>query len=313
MNKLLTVVATVFLCGQLLFAQGPNDGYIMENDAEQHVISHPDPVYPAIAKAAHIQGSVLVHADVDERGTVTKVEAIGGSPMLRGAATEAVKHWTYRPFEVSGKVSPVKIVVSVPFSLGIPSATEKSDQAIGQAYFPKSDECRAATASGAWDKALLLCGDMNTIASRFPDESLRHLEIQDAHIKYGEALAFNKRLSEALLQFNAAVALAQKYLKPNESEYAEPFYWQAFVEHAQGSPVEGDRDYAISEESYRNAIANLPDMKVPYGRALAHVLSYHAILMDQLGRTDDAARMRADAKTFDPNVIISRPATESKK
>jgi tetratricopeptide (TPR) repeat protein len=310
MNKLLTIVATVSLCGQLLFAQGPNEGYIMENDAEQHVISHPDPVYPAIAKAVHLQGVVLIHADVDEHGMVTKVEAIGGPPMLRGAATDAVKHWTYQPFEVDRKASPVKIVVSVAFSLGIPSATEKSDQAIGQAYFPMDERCRSLLHVGKWSEAVSVCKDVADISDRFPDPSLRPNEIRLAHQDYGEALAFDGQLPDALKEFELVVANAEKYLKPTYAEYAAAYYWRAFAEHASGMRMEAERDYQTAEASYRKAMVNLPDMKIIYGRELAHTLAYHSILADQTGRAKEAETMRAEALTLDSKALDGMPKKE---
>jgi TonB family protein len=291
-------------------AQGPNEGFVMEAEGAQHLLEHPDPIYPPIAKAAHVHGSVLLHADVDEHGKVIHVEAIGGPPMLRQAAIDAVQHWSYRPFEADGKPASVHVVVSVPFSLGIPDATEKSDEAIGQAYFPKADECRAANHAGQWEKAVTLCGDLNTIASRFPDERQRELEIQDAHVEYGEALAFSGKLAQAGEQFDAAVALAQKYLKPSQTEYAGPFFWRAFSEHARAMPVEAERDYSTAESAWRKAMVALPDMKTIYGRELAHCLAYHSVLADQTGRPKEADAMRAEAAKLDPHALDGLPKKE---
>ncbi len=50
---------------------------------------------------------VLLHLDVDATGRVQKVEVIGGPPMLRQTATNAVKNWSYRPFEKDGVAVPV--------------------------------------------------------------------------------------------------------------------------------------------------------------------------------------------------------------
>src|ERR1035438_118469 len=105
MNRFVWIALIAFapLCSAN--GQGPNEGFVMESEGTQHLLQHADPIYPPIAKAAHVQGTVLLHVDVDERGNVTKAEVIGGPPMLRGAATDAVKHWTYRPFEINGKAS----------------------------------------------------------------------------------------------------------------------------------------------------------------------------------------------------------------
>jgi TonB family protein len=303
MSKGLFLLLLLFSSACLL-AQGANEGFVSDGEVTRHLKTHIDPKYPPIAVAAHVQGSVLLHADVDEAGAVTKVEVIGGPPMLRGAAEAAVKQWAFTPFEVDGKVAAVKIAVSVPFSLGIPAATEKSDSAIGQAYFPKDDECRAASRAGHWDDAVKLCEELNTIASRFPDVSLRSNEIRAAHQEYGEALLFHRELPKALEQFEASIVLAQKYLKPTDAEYATAFYWRAFAEQVSGDRTAADADYQAAESSYRKAMVNLPSMQTMYAKYLAHTLSYHALLLDQTGRKDEAVKMRDEAKSLDPNVKL---------
>jgi TonB family protein len=291
----------------LATAQGPNEGFISESEGTSHLIKHPDPIYPPIAKAVHVQGSVLLHATVDTTGAVTKIEIVGGHPMLRGAAEDAVKHWIYRPFEVNGKPAVVQVIVSVPFSLGIPSAQEKSDEAIGQAFFPKADECEAANHAGHWTDAAKLCGDLATIAQRFPDPSSRWLEILDAHQDYGEALAFSGSVPEALIQFHQAVDIAQKRLTNKNAEYGTAFYWLAYAEHVSHMPAEADQDYATAELAYRNAIADLPDMKKIYSRYLAHTLAFHSVLENQTGHADEAKAMRAEALSLDPHSLDRYP------
>ena len=303
MNRKFFIVVTCALFCAFASGQEPNEGFVLEGEATRHLLEHGDPIYPAIAKATHVQGSVLLHADVDEHGSVTNVEVVGGPPMLRQAALDAVRGWTYKPFAVNGQASKVRIVVSVPFSLGIPASTEKSDNAIGQAYFPKADECRAANAKGQWAQAVVSCGDLVTIAERFPDPSLRMNEIRGAHQDYGEALAFSGDLPKALDQFHRTTENAEKSLTSKDAEYATAYYWQAFAEHASKMPAEAERDYSKAEDSYRKAMANLSDMKQIYGRYLAHTLAYHSILAQQTGRDDQAKAMQAEALQLDSKAL----------
>jgi TonB family protein len=284
-------------------AQNSNEGFIMEGEGSRHLVSHPKPVYPPIAELAHIQGSVLLHVTVDTSGAVTRVDVVGGPPMLRGAAVDAVKRWTYRPFEVNGHAATVKVVVSVPFSLGIPDALEKSDEAIGQAYFPKADECRTANSTGHWSDAVKACGDLVKIAEQFPDPSSRSAEIGSAHQDYGEALAFTGQLPAALAQLRLTTASADKYLKPSDVEYGSAYYWQAFAEHSSHMLTEADRDYSIAEASYRKAIVSLPDMKPMYSRYLAHSLAFHSVLMEQTGDLVRMKTMREEASSIDPHAL----------
>jgi TonB family protein len=304
MSKLLILIFASWLCcHSMAYGQGPNEGFVMEGEGTRHLLPHAEPLYPPIAKAAHVQGSVLLHADVDEKGAVTKVEVIGGPPMLRGAATDAVKQWKYKPFEVDGKPAAVRVVVSVPFSLGIPTSLEKSDNAIGQAYFPKADECRAANAAGRWTDAVRTCGDLVVIADRFPEPSLRMNEIRGAHQNYGEALAFSGDLPNALVEFHKTTEVAEKSLTSRDAEYGSAYYWLAFGEHASKMQSEAERDYSKAEDSYRKAMENLPDMKQIYGRYLAHTLAYHSVLAAQTGRENEAKAMQAEALKLDPKAL----------
>jgi TonB family protein len=303
MSKLLFLFFAAIFAIRSSCAQGPNEGFVMEGEGARHLLTHVEAVYPPIAKAAHVQGSVLLHASVDEKGVVTKVEVVGGPPMLTGAAVEAAKQWRYAPFEKNGIPSAVQVVISIPFSLGIPAATEKSDNAIGQAYFPKADECRNANSTGEWARAVILCGELVAIADRFPDPSQRMNEIRGAHQDYGEALAFSGDLPKALVQFHQTTELAEKSLTATDAEYGTAYYWQAFGEHASKMPTEAERDYSKAEDSYRKAMINLPDMRQIYGRYLAHTLAYHSVLALQTGRENQAKAMQAEALQLDPKAL----------
>jgi hypothetical protein len=57
-------------------------------------------------------------------------------------------------------------------------------------------------------------------------------------------------------------------------------------------------DLQIAEETHRRAIANLPDMKKPYSQTLASILRTHANFLDQVGRTEEAAKLRAEADSL---------------
>jgi len=259
-NLFILIVACLLFSHSMSHGQGPNEGFVLEGEGTQH-LPHAEPLYPPIAKAAHVQGSVLLHADVDEQGAVTKVEVIGGPPMLRGAAMDAVGQWKYKPFEVDGKSAAVRAVVSVPFSLGIPTSLEKSDTKIGQAYFPKADECRAANAAGRRTDPVKTCENLVVFAGRFPDSSLRMNEIRGAHQNYGEALAFSGKLQEALVEFHKTTEIAEKSLTSKDAEYGSAYSWWAFAQHASKMQLDAERDYSKAEDRYRKAIENLPDMK----------------------------------------------------
>ena len=48
-------------------------------------------MYPAIAKAAHVSGAVVLHAVVSKTGTIQSLSVVSGPEMLRANAVLAVQ------------------------------------------------------------------------------------------------------------------------------------------------------------------------------------------------------------------------------
>ena len=75
------------------------------------------PVYPAIARIAHIQGVVILEAVLDAGGRVDDVRVLRSIPQLDQAAIDAVRQWRYTPTLLNGRAVPVIITVTVNFTL----------------------------------------------------------------------------------------------------------------------------------------------------------------------------------------------------
>jgi TonB family protein len=96
---------------------------LKENVANSYLLYQVSPLYPLIAKNAHISGTVVLDCIISTDGTVESLDYISGPPLLLKAAMDAVRQWRYKPVLVNGK--PVRIIstVSVIFTLaGSPSA-----------------------------------------------------------------------------------------------------------------------------------------------------------------------------------------------
>jgi periplasmic protein TonB len=76
------------------------------------------PQYPAIAKAARIQGVVVLQATISIVGTIQNLRVISGPPMLQQAALDAVRSWRYKPYLLNGEPVEVETTVNVVFNLG---------------------------------------------------------------------------------------------------------------------------------------------------------------------------------------------------
>jgi TonB family protein len=89
------------------------------------IISRTDPIYPPVAKAAHVQGAVVLHAILSKVGSIENLQVISGPPMLRGSAMDAVKDWKYRPYIINGAPVEVDTTITVNFTIGDSAAPPK--------------------------------------------------------------------------------------------------------------------------------------------------------------------------------------------
>ena len=75
------------------------------------------PEYPPVAKAARIEGLVVLEATLDERGIVQNVTVLRSVPLLDQAAIDAVRQWRYSPTRLNGVAIPIIMTVTVTFSI----------------------------------------------------------------------------------------------------------------------------------------------------------------------------------------------------
>jgi protein TonB len=76
------------------------------------------PQYPAIAKAARIQGTVVLQATISKTGSIENLRVVSGPPMLQQSAMDAVRSWRYKPYLLNGDPVEVETTVNVVFNLG---------------------------------------------------------------------------------------------------------------------------------------------------------------------------------------------------
>ncbi len=73
------------------------------------------PVYPDQAKAAGIEGDVVLHVIVGTDGAIKEATVVSGDPILVQAALDAVRQWKYRPTLLNSKPVEVDSTVTVRF------------------------------------------------------------------------------------------------------------------------------------------------------------------------------------------------------
>jgi TonB family protein len=81
------------------------------------LIKQVDPVYPAEAQKAGVEGVVIMEAMTDLYGRVAGIKVLRSIPALDQAAMDALKQWVYEPMVIDGKPQAVTFTVTVKFTL----------------------------------------------------------------------------------------------------------------------------------------------------------------------------------------------------
>ena len=75
------------------------------------------PIYPDEARAAYIQGTVLLRAEISKTGDIVDLELIDGPIELAGSAVAAVRQWKYKPYLLMGQPVTVETQIQVNYML----------------------------------------------------------------------------------------------------------------------------------------------------------------------------------------------------
>ena len=78
---------------------------------------HVPPLYPPVAAAARIEGTVVLEAIIDHEGNVSNLRVVQSIPLLDRAALDAVRQWKYEPTRLNSRPVPVVMTVTVTFVL----------------------------------------------------------------------------------------------------------------------------------------------------------------------------------------------------
>jgi protein TonB len=75
------------------------------------------PAYPPLARAAHVEGIVIIEATIGPDGRVQDARVLRPNPLLDGAALDAVRRWEFTPTLLNGVPVAVVMTVTVDFRL----------------------------------------------------------------------------------------------------------------------------------------------------------------------------------------------------
>jgi TonB family protein len=92
-------------------------GYGPERVTIGRLISHSQPFYPQEARNQHLEGSVVLRATFGRTGTLLKVTAVSGPPVLTNAGVTAVREWRYAPTFIDGDPVETQADITMVFRL----------------------------------------------------------------------------------------------------------------------------------------------------------------------------------------------------
>ncbi len=94
-------------------ARPPRMSVMMQGNLVRRV----EPQYPAIAKLAGVQGTVVIKAVISRTGVIEQEQIISGPALLAQAALDAVREWKYRPYFLNSEAIEVETQITVNFVL----------------------------------------------------------------------------------------------------------------------------------------------------------------------------------------------------
>ncbi len=273
--------------------------HVFASDSPQlHIVKKTEPIYPAIAKAAHVSGQVKLQIEIGPDGHVISAQNVSGPAMLVGAAQECVKQWLYEPISVDGKPATVSSTVTIPF--GLPAPANPNDEKIAAQFFPLDQACIKSVSSNAPpSEQAEACKKAADIAEEFSSQE-RFIERRSIFAYTSTALRRNKQMQDALSYANKAVAVVEQGHDDGSGSSAA-YGVRAQAEAQLGDLAKASDDLNKAEEFERSAILKMGGVedafvKRQYVPVLKGMLTFHAQVLSALGKPEEAAAKTAEAE-----------------
>lgn len=138
------------------------------------------PVYPAVAKAAGVTGTVVLEAEISTTGTIEGLRVLSGPPLLRQAAFDAVRTWRYRPYLIQGQAVRVLTTVNVIFSLseGDEASKPPTPEAATPAAGPQENPPAVPSAEEPRNRRNVPAAEAHVDTRTTPADSIKPAEAQ---------------------------------------------------------------------------------------------------------------------------------------
>jgi TonB family protein len=297
-------------CGILLLAPGflaisllgsaqdviPVDKIILN----YHIDHKVHPVYPPIAKAAHVAGTVEIAVQIGVTGKVESLKVISGPAMLQQSGLDAVKQWTFHPFIKGGKAFVASGIVSLEFILD-PKEPSRREQKIIDRYEKLARECsKALSAQSDYPAAATACKQAADTAEEFAPD-VRFIEKRSVFVWAAWAFLYSGDLKTAFIYAGKAVDVVKLGHDDNVGSNAA-YGAKGIVESKLGELTDADQDLITAEDYGRKEITWAEQVGFEssdrYKKVLAQELRIHAQVLQGLNRLDEAQKKLDEAAKY---------------
>jgi TonB family protein len=291
--------------------------------ARKNLIKSPAPLYPDAARAAKVNGDVVLQAQIGEDGRVQSARVLSGPAVLRGAAIDAVAQWQFKPFLQNGVAVSVKAKLVVPFATEAiahapeaapapvatpapvvskaPPPADDADQKTAKVFFALSDKCHALVgARAATAEQAKACKAAALEADKFASNS-RHIERRAAYVYCATALMRNHNLDEAVIYGGKAVGVVEQGHDDGSGSSAA-YAVRGQAEALTGDLARADADLTKAEDFERSTLST-PVTQPGHANskaALRSLLSFHADVLKAMGKDAEAAGHLKEADALKP-------------
>jgi TonB family protein len=162
-----------------------------------------EPVYPATALKAGVEGTVLFHAIIAKDGSIEELTLEDGDPVLAKAAEEAVRKWRYEPITYQDRPTEIDTAIAVQFKLPKDSASPPTVHT----DTPESPD--AAAAHVLYDSGMkaFYRGDYRSAAELLESSVARYPHKSGAFNDLGRTYLFLDQVDKAVIAFQKAVEI----------------------------------------------------------------------------------------------------------
>ncbi len=176
------------------------------------VISETQPIYPALARQAHIEGDVVLRAVITKDGNVSELKVISGHPLLVQAALDAVRQWKYQTTKLNGDPVEVEMTITVHFVMDKNPADQQA---------PPAQESPAPGSADGRNMPTIVAGNIGDLGPAIIDPQLKadilHLfDVMKVRDLMGTAM-------KTMIDNARPQILASLPLTPNRDKIADSF------------------------------------------------------------------------------------------